>query len=106
MDQEFQTLTDTCWILDLVWDASIKRKPNKPAKIGVPQQFSIKMNQSMLNMPTLRIKWTFENGTPSTSVAASPKVVWNSTGQKKVTLHLSATAGTGAYEVKIGRAHV
>ena len=53
----------------------------------------------MLNMPTLRIKWTFEGGTPSTSVAASPKVVWNSTGQKKVTLHLSATAGTGAYEV-------
>ena len=99
MDQEFQTLTDTCWILDLEWDASIKRKPNKPAKIGVPQQFSIKMNQSMLNMPTLSVKWTFEDGTPSTSVAASPKVVWNSTGQKKVTLHLSATAGTGAYEV-------
>jgi len=99
MDQEFQTLTDTCWVLDLEWNASIKRQPNKPAKIGVPQQFSIKMNQSMLNMPTLRIKWTFEGGTPSTSVAASPKVVWNSTGQKKVTLHLSATAGTGAYEV-------
>ena len=99
MNQDPRIIRDTVWVLDMKWNASIKRQPNKPAKIGVPQQFSIKMNQSMLNMPTLRIKWTFEGGTPSTSVAASPKVVWNSTGQKKVTLHLSATAGTGAYEV-------
>ncbi|MDO4704352.1 IgGFc-binding protein, partial [Tannerella sp.] len=97
MDQEFQTLTDTCWVIDLAFSASIKRKPNKPAKISVPQQFGITANPSLASM--LKYRWTFEGGTPSTSVAASPKVVWHSTGPKKVTLHLSATAGSGANEV-------
>ena len=97
MDQEFQKLTDTCWIIDLAFSASIKRQPNKPAKMSVPQQFGITANPSIASM--LKYKWTFEGGNPSTSVAASPKVVWNSTGPKKVTLHLSATAGSGINEV-------
>ena len=99
MNQDPRIIKDTVWVLDMVWNASIKRKPNKPAKISVPQQFDINMNPSMLNMPTLSVEWTFEGGNPSTSNVVNPKVVWNSTGPKKVTLRLSATASSGAYEV-------
>ena len=97
MDQDPRILKDTVWVLDLVFNAKVTRKPNKPAKITVPQVFTVTVGGRIL--PNLTYEWTFEGGTPATSNSPAATVVWNTTGQKKVTLHLSSSAGFGANAV-------
>ncbi|MDR2920883.1 MAG: hypothetical protein LBV72_16175 [Tannerella sp.] len=90
---------DTCWIEDVAFNASINRKPAapKPPKVGIPQLFSA--DTKGVTITGLNYKWTFEGASPATSVSPSPTVVWNSTGQKRVTLNLSVSRGVGENEI-------
>ncbi|MDO4703128.1 hypothetical protein [Tannerella sp.] len=88
---------DTCWVLDMQFQAAVNRKPNKPAKLNVPQLFDASVSPSLAN--SLTYHWTFEGGKPERSSFAAPLVTWNSTGEKKVTLRLSATAGAGVHQI-------
>ncbi|MDR2918355.1 MAG: hypothetical protein LBV72_03190, partial [Tannerella sp.] len=91
--------TDTCWVYDVTFDASISRKPEapKPPKMGVPQLFSVDTKGRTIT--GLNYSWTFQGGNPATSTSASPSVIWNSTGEKRVTLNLSVTRGAGVNEI-------
>lgn len=96
---ETRWTTDTCWIQDLTFNASVKRFPldPKPAKIGIPQVFKAITKGMDVSQATCR--WTFEGGKPETAIDASPRVVWNSTGKKKVTLNILVDKGVGADRV-------
>lgn len=80
---ETRWTTDTCWIQDLTFNASVKRFPldPKPAKIGILQVFKAITKGMDVSQATCR--WTFEGGKPETAIDASPRVVWNSAGKKK-----------------------
>ena len=97
MNQDPKILIDTCYVYPMTFEATAGRvqpSANKPAKVGVPQNFEVSVGA---NRSTLDYSWTFQGGTPATSTSATPSVIWNSTGTKKVTLTISAEEGTGEY---------
>ncbi|MDO4704387.1 hypothetical protein [Tannerella sp.] len=65
---------------------TILRTPlGKPAKINVPQTFAVKNASSSISGYT----WTFAEGTPASSTAATPSVTWTTIGQKQIELKIS-----------------
>lgn len=96
VDQDPNILKDTCYILPMNFGAEINMLPRapKPAKVGVPQQFNVSMRA---NRSSVSYKWTFEGGSPATATFANPSVIWRSTGEKKVTVTITAQEGSGNY---------
>lgn len=97
MNQYPQILRDTCWVKNIVFDAEILRFPQVAAKAGIPQVFSVNTKGRVI--PDLKYHWTFSNGAPAISNAASDTVVWYTTGPRTVTLNLSLTRGSGIYKI-------
>lgn len=90
-------MTDTCWVMDMKFDASITKNPaNATTKTGIAQTFGVNIKNKL---PDLTYEWTFEGGTPATSNEPSASVVWNTGGKKRITLKLSATGKNGEGEV-------
>ncbi len=52
------------------------------------------------NAPVVSRVWTFEGGTPETSTAVNPTVVYSTSGYKKVTLSVTNSAGTDVKTVE------
>ena len=95
MDQDYRTIKDTVWIYNLIFNAKINKTPAMPkyAKINVPQNFNAEMATSLSSVATYN--WTFEGGKPATSTSANPSVIWNSTGEKRITLQLRVEKQVG-----------
>ncbi len=78
-----QKLILGCYDPDMI---TILRTPlGKPAKINVPQTFSVKDASSSISGYT----WTFAEGTPASSTDAAPSVTWTTIGQKQIELKVS-----------------
>ena len=92
MDVDYKHILDTVYLFELKLDPKIERFPKKPAKVGVPQLFNAVSNSNISNA---NYYWTFEGGTPATSTLQNPTVVWNQTGDRRVTLTVTVEAGSG-----------
>lgn len=95
MDVDYKHILDTVYLYEITLDPQIKRIPNKPPKVGVPQDF---MAVSNSNISNAQYYWTFEGGTPATSTLSNPRVIWNSIGEKRVTLTVQIKTGSGIME--------
>lgn len=86
-------VNDTIYV-QLAFEAGqrISRLSTLPIKIDKSQQFSVNIPTALHSYTTYA--WTFEGGTPATSTLATPDVVWNATGERKVTASVSITHGT------------
>ncbi|MDR2921075.1 MAG: hypothetical protein LBV72_17145, partial [Tannerella sp.] len=91
MDVDYKHIYDTVYLYEVTLDPKIERLPKKPAKVGVPQLFIAVTNS---NIPNAKYYWTFEGGNPATSTLANPRVTWNSTGKKRVTLTIKTETGS------------
>lgn len=65
--------------------ATFTMSPNSPV-INNPAQFNA-------TTPNANFAWTFQNGTPASSVSSSPSVTWTQTGQVQVQLIATSPAG-------------
>ena len=93
VDQNPYKMHDTCWVLQMTFDAKIEpRLPVKPAKVTVPQLFSVTRGNPIL--PGIRGgQW---ETTPDAHFITSPSditqahIIWTTPGRKELKLHLWA----------------
>jgi hypothetical protein len=89
--QDGYMLKDTCWVLDMIFDAKFDlRQPAKPAKVTVPQVFNVQYGAAQKLPGTMAYTWDFDGGTPVSADKDHARVIWNTTGRKQLKLHLSA----------------
>lgn len=69
--------------------------PNRNPCIGTAVNFKDNSN----NAPVTSRLWTFQDGTPSTSTAVNPTVVFNSQGAKTVTLTVTNASGSNTLTI-------
>ncbi|MDR0757339.1 MAG: IgGFc-binding protein [Tannerella sp.] len=103
IEQDGYNITDSCYVLDMVYDANMHRRlPAKPAKVTVPQIFNVEYGPGK-SLPSgiaankgdsgVWCEWKFTGGGEEviSSDMNHAEVIWNTTGRKEVELHLYAT---------------
>ncbi|MDR2913387.1 MAG: InlB B-repeat-containing protein [Tannerella sp.] len=94
MNQDPRTITDSCHIFTISYNASIKRNSSGPVVATSPVSFSADINP--IKGLKLDYEWNFSDGAvPSASTTASPTVIWYEGGSKTVSLKLTYTGTLG-----------
>ncbi|MDR2139571.1 MAG: hypothetical protein LBP50_08490, partial [Tannerella sp.] len=108
INQDPFTITDSCYVLDVVFDASMHRLPVKPAKVTVPQVFNVSYGPgkslpsgeaTSKSDPGVYYKWelTGDGGEIVSSDLNHVEIIWSTAGYKEVNLHMWAT-GVGCMQ--------
>ncbi|MDR1779112.1 MAG: hypothetical protein LBR50_00080 [Tannerella sp.] len=92
VDKDGTQETDTCYIVDMVFDANLNpRIPAKPAKVTVPQVFTVDYGAGSKLPSGITAVWNPDGGQIVSSDKDHAKIIWSTTGLKHVQLTLSAT---------------
>ncbi|MDR1779810.1 MAG: IgGFc-binding protein, partial [Tannerella sp.] len=93
VDQDGYHLIDTVYMMDMIYDASLKpRIPAKPAKVTVPNVFEVDYGPGRQLPEDMHWEWLVDpDATITSQDSLHAKVVWSTTGNKQIMLHLWAT---------------
>ncbi|MDR1408582.1 MAG: hypothetical protein LBJ23_11155 [Tannerella sp.] len=92
VDQDGYEMRDTCWVLQMTFDATFDlRQPAKPAKVTVPQIFTVRYGAAKRLPGAMSHQWHVDGGTVVSWDENHLNVIWHTTGRKQVRLELHAT---------------